>query len=157
MAEMTNEQIIAFLSKPEVIKNLKNLKSEEDIRGYLKENGIEVDLKKSEIIKKALATIDSYEGKLSDEQLDEIAGGTSVGKIMAGIVLGTAAVATIAGGGKFAYDVYNEYEDQGTFTGKLKDSVHEFAEETGTSTRSTYRQAVSDTARWLRASTGNDE
>ena len=146
---MTKEQVIEFLSDPQVIAKLKKSKSEEEVVSYLKENGIDITVKKAQIIKEALATIDSYSGKLTDEQLDEITGGASVGKIMAGIVLGAVTIATIAGGGKFLYDVNNEINQQGTLTGQAKGFLGSLAHKTGIHERTPYQQAVHNAANWF--------
>ena len=150
MIIMTNEQIIKFLSDPKVIAELKKLKSEEEIINYIKENGIEITFKKAQIIKEALTTIDSYSGKLTDEQLEDIVGGASVGKIVAGIILGAAAVATIAGGGKFSYDVYNKIEKKKTFGGGAAGFAKGVATDLGVMTETPYQQAVSAAAEWVR-------
>lgn len=141
---MTNEEVVKLLSDPKVIMELKKLETEEEIVTYLKEKNLDISLEKAQKIKQALCISDDYKGKLSDEQLDDIAGGGTAGKIMAGIVLGAAAVGILAGGGKFAYDVINEANQSESLRGAAKGFLGDVAG------RSLYQQAVHKTADLLK-------
>lgn len=117
---MSEEKIIEFFKSPENLSVLKNSKDENEIIEFLSKNGISVSIEKAKALKKLLKSTEEYNRKLSEEELDDIIGGVSIAKVATGIVLGTLAAATIIGGGKFVYDVYDDYQQSKTVKGATK-------------------------------------
>lgn len=158
---MENEKIISLLSNPEVISELKKLKSGEEVINYFKQKEIEPlpTLEKAETVIKFLSAVDEYNGKLSDEQMSEIAGGidnASVGKIIGWITLGIGVTALVAGAGKFGYDVYNEVNNRGTFIGGIVGEISDTPTDIGLTKATLYERLVKKTARSIISSQKKD-
>lgn len=152
---MEKEQIIEFLDKPETVPHLQSLESGEEIKKYLNENDIEISLEKANELKKIFDLFDEKNGEISDEELENISGGTTltkedyinIGKTVAGVaILGL----VIGGAGKFGYDVKKECDSRkgtgGKFFGGFRDFLSDASDDFGHSTRSPYRKAVVYTA-----------
>lgn len=146
---MSEEKIIEFFKSPENLSVLKNSKDENEIIEFLSKNGISVSIEKAKALKKLLKSTEEYNRKLSEEELDDIIGGVSIAKVATGIVLGTLAAATIIGGGKFVYDVYDDYQQSKTVKGAAKKSLNILGEELGISKQSPYKKLVSETSQLI--------
>ena len=146
---MSEEKIIEFFKSPENLSVLKNSKDGNEIVEFLSKNGISVSLEKAKALKKLLKSTEEYNRKLSEEELDDIIGGVSIAKVATGIVLGTLAAATIIGGGKFVYDVYDDYQQSKTVKEATKKSLNILGEELGISKQSPYEKLVSETSQLI--------
>lgn len=151
---MSEKELIEFLDKHENISKMKSLKSGEEIQKYLKDNGIEIDVKKAEELKKMFELIEQNDIELSNEELENISGGSKsklASQIAKGIILGTASVALLGAGGKFAYDVANEYTNRDTLCGSFKNAVEKTGRELGVSKeQSIYRKGVTKVVDFLK-------
>lgn len=143
---MSEEKIVEFFKAPENLLALKNSKNENEILEFLSKNGISVSLEKAKALRELFKSIEEYSKKLSEEELDEVIGGASVAKIAAGVALGILSATLIVGGGKFAYDVYDDYQQQKTPEKKLGDIL----KTAGFSKQSPYEKLVSETSKLIR-------
>lgn len=146
---MSEEKIVEFFKSPENLLALKNSKNENEIVEFLSKNGISVSLEKAKALRELLKSTEEYNRELSEKELDDVIGGASVAKIAEGIVLGVLSVAVIAGGGKFVYDVYNDYQQRETPIRKCKDCVKNIKGFTGISKQSPYEKLVSETSKLI--------
>ena len=147
---MSEEKIVEFFKSPKNLLALKNSKNENEIVEFLSKNGISVSLEKAKALRKLLKSTEEYNRELSEEELDEVIGGVSIAKVATGIVLGTLSIVTIIGGGKFAYDVYNCYQQQETILGKGSELLNDAAEKARIFKKSPYKKLVSKTSKLIR-------
>ena len=105
---MNQSEMEKFFETPEHLKKIRDLTSAEEVVKYLAENGIECNAERAEALKKFLDSPSDAEvlSTVPEEQLEEISGGKiTAGKVAAGVAAG----AVLIVGGKFLYDVYNDY------------------------------------------------
>ena len=124
---------IVFEDK-EFVKKLMMLETAEDVKKELEAKGVSLTLDEIEDLGEQIIGIASGVKKedLSNEELEAVCGGNdSTERIVKGVIGGLAATAVIAIGTKFAYDVYNRYNEIDQNTGNDLTNLGHFIRQKG--------------------------
>ncbi len=81
-----NEKLNALLKDQDFIEKLTNSETDTDVQALLTENGVELTLEEINAIKKGVDAHISGDGELSEDELENVAGGIDIGGIISGIV-----------------------------------------------------------------------
>lgn len=81
-----NEKLNELLQDESFIKNLLSLETDEEVQSFLSENGVDFTLSEIAAIKSGVAArLAGDEEELSDDDLENVAGGADIAAIISGI------------------------------------------------------------------------
>lgn len=83
-----NEKINELFQDKAFVEKLLSLENDTDVQALMKENGVELSLQEINSIKKAVESRIGNDEELSEDDLENVAGGVDIGNIITGVVDG---------------------------------------------------------------------
>jgi len=83
-----NEKLNTLLEDQDFIEKLTNTETDTEVQALLAENGVELTLEEINAVKKGVEARISEEGELSEDDLENVAGGVDIANIIEGVCNG---------------------------------------------------------------------
>jgi hypothetical protein len=121
---MDKDKLTKIAQDKEFIQKLLNQRTDEDFKNTLEEKDINVSLEDAKEIRAKLTAALNGEINLTEEELEAIGGGTSVGGEIKHIFNTSVALALFGGVCKVVYDVYDDVSTRKTLSGMAASITH---------------------------------